>query len=202
MSTPINEDNCAEIFDALTRSVRPFKLVDFVRPNPADGQTFQVAIRPLNLLELQHCQAAGVAGAKKYAKENGLLMTDPGVDVIQENARVIELLWKAYRNPNDLEKSLFKTPLEMMKTMTNHELTLMIESYARVETELSPLIATMTEEDLRHWIEMLAKGGDSARNFLDRMTSAARNALLISLAAQVFASQTDNGSPIEPASEE
>lgn len=200
--TAITEDNCTRIFEAISRSERPYELVPFIRQNPLTQEDFMVAMRPVNVTELQKIEAAGAAAAKKFAKDNGLSMNDPGVEVIQSNARVVELLWYAIRNPDDLNKPAFLSPAELARCISSHEFTLLINQYSRVEAELSPLIGTMTEEEVQEWIRLLGKGGEAASNFLDRMSWVMRKALMISMACQLIELKTDTDSSGMPAEDE
>lgn len=137
---------------------RPHKLVDFPRWTPDGKAPVKVFIRLLTA----HEEMAALANARVYMKQllKGSLDLEWRPVEIDENARAIEVLSIACRNPDNPEKPFFELgAVEMRKHFGTDELAILWNDYRKLKEELHPLLRDdLTEKELDIWIATLKEG--------------------------------------------
>jgi hypothetical protein len=199
----LSEVKASELWAALVEQPQPHRIVDFPRLDPVTGEPIgKLAIRVLTGIEL----AASTAEADKFAKK---LLKDSqrkdeenkGYDDIYTNAASVELLYRACRDPKNLDRPAFPTPDDMRKRLTMDEIATLVNAYLQVQSEMGPIISHMTEDEMDAWVRRITEAGESiAPLFL--LSSEMKNDLLKHLAFLLYgyrtASSSSGSQPVAP----
>ena len=112
-----------------------------------------------------------------------------------ENVTAKHFLFRACRDPEDVEKPFFPTPDHVGKHLSNDEIAIILKNYQTLQDEKGPLFAYMTPDQLETWVETLATDAEQSGYFLDRILPAAQSQLILSMANQLWNYQTGKFSP-------
>lgn len=152
-----------ELWAALTALPRPHRLVDVPRYLPGTRESVgQVAVWPLTQEEQMACNAE----ADRFTKE---LLKDPqkkdeanlGYHHTFSNETAVQVLWRACRDPKNLERSAFPSPKMLRSQLTADEAGVLYHSYLTVQSEVGPIVAYMTPEEMEAWIRRIEEGGSA-----------------------------------------
>lgn len=80
-----------------------------------------------------------------------------GYEDLYRNAAAVEVLWRACRRLDDLKKPFFPTP-HQLRSLTVDEIGVLLQDYFVTQSELGPIIAKMSEDDVSMWIARLKEG--------------------------------------------
>lgn len=193
-------DNIAptELFLAIQKRPRPFRVVDFPRQDPVTGEPIgKVAITPLFQAELLEAKAEATRLGKQLTKDN----LDPreyvvGHEQIYQDICGSEILCRACRDPNDINVKIFRTAGDVRKHLTSDELAVLIQNYALVQLEVGPLITGMSQVEMDAWLQRLGEGASALPLALLSLEQV--RALLMHSASRLRTSQTGNGSVGQP----
>ena len=189
MSKPSDIDP-ADLWAQITALPRAHRVVPFPRDGE-DGQPIgEVAIW---VLHQEERSAATLAAEKKVRA----LMKDSmpqrgesslGYDALFEDRATVEILYRACRKVGAIERPAFPSPDELAKRLTGDELAVLMRSYIRVQAELGPITADLSQDEVDAWVEVLATGG--RRHPFDLLSTGGLLHLLRSMASRVWMSQT------------
>jgi hypothetical protein len=153
-----------ELWQKLTQLPRPFELLDFPRRDPMDpsgqGMIGQVACWVLNQTELMASSAAADAYAKQLLRdkqkrdEENLAYAD-----IYKNAASVEVVFRAYRRPENLKHPAFPSTKKIRDNFSSDEIAILTRNYLQVQRKLGPIVTYMSEAEMNAWLERLAKDG-------------------------------------------
>lgn len=188
----------SELWARIASSERPSKVVDFPRNDPVTGEPVgKLAIRVLTQAELMIASSQ----ADKFAKE--LLKDRPrreeenrGYDDIYRNEAAVQILCRACRDSEKLDIPLFPSPAQVREKLTADEIAVLTRTYTQVQTDLGPIVADMSEEEVDAWVERLGKGGETYP--LALLSSDAHDRLTLRLASRIMSSPTDKSSAGSP----
>jgi hypothetical protein len=175
----------SELWLALTAIPRPHKLVPFPRAIPGTSTPVgEIAMWPLT----QEEQMAANAEADRFTKR---LMSDPqkrdeanlGYHHTYTNDVAIQVLHRACRSSEDLDRPAFPSPEQMRRALTTDEVGVLFASYLTVQSEIGPIVAHMTDEEREALILRLHEGG-SAFPF-DSLSWEQQRDLVLSMASQI-----------------
>lgn len=185
MSNQSTADKPHEFFAKITQLPRPFELVECSIRN----QKFDVAIWILTQQESISAQAEALRKADKLLGklEGGTKTDETEVYFLQRSA---ELLSKACRMPEELDKPFFRTSKDVLEYLTQDEIATLINQYVMVQSKLGPWISQLTEAEMEAWIQRIIAGGKT--DFLGSATPVQLIALVIYLVNQLSKSQTSN----------
>lgn len=201
-----------ELWASITALPKPHRLVPFPRFKP--GTREPIAEVAMVVLTQADCIAGlaaadretrkllGDAVATKNAKlaaahpEAAGAATQGAIDIYR-NASSIEVLWRACRNPQNLDKPFFPTREAIGRHLTTDEIGVLMNAYLETQVDLGPVVSRMSEEEVEVWIDQLTKGGTAA-GILPFLSSETLRTLVRALAARLSPSPTDNSSPGSP----
>lgn len=200
MPSPPENLDASELWLALTALPRPHREVDLPRYLPGSNEPVgKVAIWPLTQEEQMACNAE----ADRFTKE---LLKDPqlkdqanlGYHHTYANETAVQVLSRACRDPKKLERPAFPSPKLLRAKLTADEIGVLFASYLTVQSEVGPIIAHMTAEEMDQWVRRIADGG--ALFPLDRLSSEMRDRLVLHMASRLtsyWTATTSAGSPPE-----
>lgn len=197
MSGPPTDIPPSALWAKLASAERPSKVVDFPRKDKNGDSFGQIAMRPLTQMEQMSCSKAAEDTAKKHLKETK--REDLGYERLYSDAYILETLYRAARNPENVAYPAFPTPKSLSEALTTDECAMLYEHYLTVKLELGPLITEMSEDELEAWIDRLVEGG-SAFPF-DLISLELQKILVLYMAYQLRSSPTGSSSPGSPAEE-
>ncbi len=110
----------------------------------------------------------------------------------------MQVLYRACKSPEDINKSAFPSPKQMRELLTTDEIGVLFNQYCTVQSELGPIRAHMSKEEMDAMVLRLQEGG-SAFPF-DTLSWEQQRTLVLSLASQVVSCWTaisSAGLPLE-----
>lgn len=189
----------SELFLELVKAPRPHRIIDFPRTNPATGKPVgQVAIQLLTPEE----QARSAAAAAKYCAEllGELKDAGQGYASVYTVAAASENLARSIRRADDLSKAFFPSSKAAREVLSPDESDCLVEAYATFQADLSPIEGGMTEAQVDAWMARIVEGANEVAPFF-RLSSGAKNKLIVRLAQRLWASLNGSTTP-GPLSEE
>lgn len=180
---------------------RPSRKIPFPRKNSDGEAVCDVVLRVLTQSQIDSCCANAEAHVRHLFRGKVEAAGSDEIKAVRaeawseayENAKLIELLFEACRDPDDVEKHLFAGPSEIRKLLTADECAALFHAYDAIQRETAPLISQLTEDELEGWIDVLAKGAAGAPLLLWELGAVTQ--LLTYMAALLRTSKTDTGSP-------
>jgi hypothetical protein len=180
----------SELWLALTALPRPHRVVPFPRNLPgSDSPVGDLAVWPLT----QEEQMAANAEADRWTKK---LLKDPqqkdqanlGYHHTYSNEVAIQVLWRACRDPKNIERPAFPSPAQMRAKLSTDEVGVLFSQYLTVQAEIGPIVAYMSKDERDAWILRLQEGG-SAFPF-DSLSWEQQRILVTSMASQLVSCWT------------
>lgn len=201
---PHSDVKPSELVRRLMDSKRPSEVLPFPRTD-ADGKPiFEYQMMVLTQEELDSC----IANAERYTRTTISDKTGSNEDIsnvrreawseIYENAKCVELLYEAMRQPDDINKRLFMSPSEIRRHLTIDECALLFKSYEAVQFRFGPIWKLLSDDEIEAWVTTLSEGASSYP--LEHMGQGALTQLVISLALRLHMLRTaivSSGSPSE-----
>lgn len=146
------------VADLLARGRPPFMLVNFPRFDESGEPICKVHLRLLTL----HEEDVALGRARKYVRS---LLQEKVDDLpwrpeeLEHNARVVEILAVACREPGDPEKPLFRHGApEARRYFTSDEIGVLANHYATLKLRTHPRLSEMTDTEMDEWIRVIAQG--------------------------------------------
>lgn len=192
-----------DLWTEIAASARAHRLVPFPRKR-ADGTPFgDIAMQVLTQEESKAVTTSTEAFVRKMLKSNEALAQNGepsiGYATLFENRASEEILFRAARRAGDVNRSFFPAIEEIGRRLTTDEIGVLMFEYRRVQTEIGPIVARLSQEELDAWIERLATGGSAFP--LDFLSLGAQSDLLMYMAKRLWISRTDSSSAGGPPAE-
>lgn len=194
-------DEDQDLWARLCEMPRPSKVVDFPRKGPDGEPVGKLAIWVLTQEEQSAAAAAAQNLTTKLVKESPKRGdVSQGYDDVYANVAAAELLFRACRKAGDITKPAFPSTEQLRTKFTVDEVGALLNHYYTVQSDLGPIVAQLSKEELDALVERIATSGE--RFPLDLLSPALLRSLAFSLACQLHASRTASSSPgSQPASE-
>lgn len=189
LSGPPTNIESHELWDKIAAMPRPSRAVDFPRLDPTGQPVGRLAIWVLSQEDQMRAAAEAEAYARKRLKE---IPKDgearQGYEDLYRNAAAVEVLFRACRRIDDLKKPFFPTP-HQLRSLTVDEIGVLLQEYFITQSELGPIIAKMSEDDVSMWISRLKEG--AAEIPFARLSWDGQIDLVNSLVRRIVSLQTD-----------
>jgi hypothetical protein len=199
------EEEGSQLWHLLLSVPRPKRNVPLPRKFPGtDVAVGDVAVWPLTHGELIESNAAAEQRMRALFKdENKKDEVNLGYNHSFANELAVQHLWRACRDPNDVEKPAFPSPKAMSLKMTGDEIGVLYNNYLTVQAELGPITAVMSDEEYEAWVRRIAEAGTA--DPFDSLSWDLQRTLVVSMASQLADYWTVTSSaglpPGEPTSE-
>lgn len=186
MSGPPADIPASELWLKLAQKERPSKVVDFPRKGEDGNPIGQLRIRILT----QEEQMASASAAEKLVREHlkEAKKDDLGYERLFSDAYCVEVLFRACRDVDNEQRSMFPSPKHIRQALTTEECAMLFQHYLTVSVELGPIVVNMTDAEYESWIDRLVEGG-SAFPF-DLLSSDLQRILILYTASQLRSLQT------------
>lgn len=187
----------------VARSTLVARLLDRPRPHRKglpfprvddDGQPLgRFAVWVLTQEEVDLCRA----DAEKYASalckhaDKDDAPNQEAWRAIYMSALPVEVLARVLRDNDDLSVPLFRSP-EEVRQLSDDEVVHLFEAYTALQQTTSPLMRTLTEDEVEQWIEALAEGANEYP--LELCSRGQLVVLVLSLVSLMRSSPTGSGS--------
>lgn len=178
---------------ALETQPMAHRVIDFPRKDPITREPVaKVAIRALSVMEINAATTAAEHYAKRLLREEQRASeANLGYQTLFENAASIELLYRACRDAENLDRPAFMSPDDMRRILSMDEVACLVEAYNQMQAETSPIVSNMTSEEMDAWLLRIKEAGETMLP-LYSLSSAMKNDLLMRSASLLFDSQTDS----------
>jgi hypothetical protein len=188
------KEESSELWHLLTAIPRPSRKVALPRNLPGTNEPVgEVPIWPLTHGELIESNAAAEQRMRTLFKdENKKDELNLGYQHSFANELAVQHLWRACRDPQDLNKPAFPSPKAMSLQFTGDEIGVLYNHYLTVQSELGPITAAMSDEEYEAWVRRIAEVG-SADPF-DSLSWDLQRTLVVSMASQLASYWTDTSS--------
>lgn len=189
-----------ELLNKLLNFKRPYKIVPF--PREENGQPIgYIAMTPLSQKEEIECNEYLDVELRANLKKKGLDVPKDGEHAesfhnVYTMKQSVEVLFRACRHPDDVNKKLFSTKEQISQYLSKTEIAVLVKQYLMVQHELGPVIAKMSKTELDALIDKLA-GIDNPEAFFlitSCLSWEAMNELLMRLVSRSMNSPMDNTS--------
>lgn len=153
----------SQIWQLLTAIPRPTRKVPLPRNLPGTRESIgEIPVWPLTHGELIESNAAAEQRMRTLFKdENKKDELNLGYQHSFANELAVQHLWRACRDPNDLNKPAFPSPKAMSLQFTGDEIGVLYNHYLTVQSELGPITSTMSDEEYEAWIRRIAESGST-----------------------------------------
>jgi hypothetical protein len=201
LSGPPTNIPASTLWLKLAATERPSKIVDFPRQGNDGNPIGQLSIRILTQEEQDISSLAAETFSRKYLKDGK--KDELGYERLYSDGLVIETLFRACRDAEDLSRSAFPTPDHIRKGLTTEECAVLFQHYLTVQLELGPLGPTasnsMSDQEMEAWIDRLAQGGSTYP--LDTLSSDSVKLLVLHMVYLLRPLQKDKSSVTSPPDE-
>lgn len=150
------------------------------------GSDTQVALRIISEQARMEASFATERLFKSEKIENNLMTADQ-----YDTEKVIQILFRALRCPDDLDKPVFPSITEFRKALTREDMRLLIAEYTGFENECSPSPENLSDEDFDKIFREVKKNAATTTSNIGSMSTLRR--LIITLVDQPVSSLKDNG---------
>jgi len=199
MAGPPEHIEPSALWTLITQIPRPHREVDFPRKLPGtDTAACKVAIWPLTQEEQMICNAEADRFTKQVLKDAQKKGEEHlGYNHIYSNEVGVQVLFRACRQPGgkpeNLAKPFFPSTKAMRAELTHDEVSTLFELYCAVQLEVGPIVAYLSEEELRAWTHRLQEGGEAIP--FEFLAPQAKRQLLLFMASRLVSFWTGTSSP-------
>lgn len=196
------QEASSELWHLLTAVPRPHRKVPLPRNLPGTNEPIgEVPIVPLTHGELIESNAAAEQRMRTMFKdENKKDELNLGYQHSFANELAVQHLWRACRDPNDLDKPAFPSPKAMSLKMTGDEIGVLYNSFLTVQSELGPITSSMSDEEYEAWVRRISEAGTA--DPFDSLSWDLQRTLVVSMASQLASYWTDTSSAGSPPEED
>lgn len=179
------EESGSELWHLLTAIPRPSRKVALPRNLPGTNEPVgEVPIWSLTHGELIESNAAAEQRMRTLFKdENKKDELNLGYQHSFANELAVQHLWRACRDPNDLNKPAFPSPKAMSVQFTGDEIGVLYNHYLTVQAEIGPITSAMSDDEYEALVRAIAESGRS--DPFDTCSWDLQRTLVISLASQL-----------------
>lgn len=196
---PAKDVKPSDLFRALSDVEPPNEVVPFPRLG-ADGKpVFDFRMRVLTQREIDSATLNAERYAARLLKEDYGLGREDVRDMRKEawqeifdNARLVELLFVACRDMDDVRRPLFDTPATMRRLLTADELAALFHTYTTLQFRFGPQWRLLDDAEVESWISRLEEGADFYP--LAALGPGLQAQLLVSMAFRLRDLKQDTGS--------
>lgn len=179
------------LWQALTKMPRPTREIDFPRETDDGEVVGKLRLWVLTQDEIIDCEAAAEAHVQK--KMGQFRVDDVAKATIAhremyENAKAVELIARACRDHRDPSIAAFPSPADIRARLTSDEISVIALAYSKLQYEIGPIVASMSNDEMVAWLQRLAEGG--SRFPLASLSSAALEDLVMYSAERLFPRST------------
>lgn len=203
--TGVNEPEPSQLLVRLMDSRRPNELLPFPRLDDDGKPLFSYRMQILTQAELDEARANAERYTREKLKETQKITDEQVASVrreawseIYEDAKCVELLYLACRDPEDVTKPLFVAPRQIRTLITRDEAAAMFAAYEATQYRFGPQWRMLSDEECEKLIGKLEEGA-SAYPLL-HLGPGALAQLVVSLVFQKHALKTVIGSSGLPSS--
>lgn len=188
------EETGSEIWHLLTAVPRPSRKVPLPRKLPGTNQSVgDVPVWPLTHSELIESNAAAEQRMRTLFKdENKKDELNLGYQHSFANELAVQHLWRACRDPNDLNKPAFPSPKSMSLQFTGDEIGVLYNHFLTVQAEIGPITSTMSDEEYEAWIRRISEAGNA--DPFESLSWDLQRTLVVSMASQLASYWMDTSS--------
>jgi len=114
------------------------------------------------------------------------------------NELAVQHLWRACRDPEDLEKPAFPSPKAMSLQFTGDEIGVLYNHFLTIQSELGPITSTLSDAEYEAIVRRIAEDGRA--DPFDLLSWDLQRTLVISLASHLFdfwTATSSAGSPLD-----
>jgi hypothetical protein len=192
---PPKDVSAATLWMKLQELPRPHRFVDFPRKG-ADGEPIgKIAMFVLTQEEQMICATTAEKFAKEKLKDGK--KDDLGYESIYGNESVIQILYRACKDADNLTRSAFPSPQAIRQQLTTDECSVLFEAYLTTQQDFGPIVTQLSSEEVDAWIDRLAEGGLAASP-LESVSPATVRTLIASMASRLRTLRTDKSSVGSP----
>ena len=193
----------------LVQAEAPSEVLPFPRRDADGNPLFEFRMKVLTQQEIDIACANAERHTRTVLREKADLSNEDvkhvrveAWDEIYQNARLIELLFHACKQVDDIKRGLFDAPGQLRKLLTADECAALFQMYVNVQYRYGPQWQELTEEEIDQWIDVLTEGiGSRAPLALLQLQQGQLAALVTSLAYRLRSSKTDTGSYGSPSTD-
>lgn len=161
---PPKDVSDSELIRKLISVEPPSEVLGFPRYNEDGTPLFEFRMRVLTQQEIDECgvnaerHARDVLAGKAKGGEDIKAVRAEAWEEIFINAKLVELLYLACREKDDVTKTLFVAPSRMRKILTQDELAALFSAYQSLQFKFGPLWRVLTDDEVDAWVEKLVGG--------------------------------------------
>ncbi len=180
------EEEGSKLWHLLTAVPRPSRKVPLPRNLPGTEEPVgEVPIWPLTHGELIESNAAAEQRMRALFKdENKKDELNLGYQHSFANELAVQHLWRACRDPENIEKPAFPSPKAMSIQFTGDEIGVLYNHYLTIQSELGPITSSLSDEEYEALVRRIAEGGNS--DPFDTLSWDLQRTLVVSLASQLY----------------
>lgn len=188
------------LWSQITARPRPHKIIPLPIFLDEDGNPQgNVAVVVLTQTEIMAANAAAHdATVKHFQKLNGQMPkkgeATESFETFLNDQVTLEMLFRAYREADNLEKPFFSDKSHIGKYLLQDECAVLLNYYLGIRSELSPIVSIMTEEEIELWIEKITQGGEE-ESPLGSLSLGSLATLLVYMANQLLTLRKEKSSP-------
>jgi hypothetical protein len=195
---PPEDVNASDLWLALTALPRPHRIVPMPRNLPGtDIPVGELAMWPLTQEEHHESNAMAEDFVKKLLKETAKKdEANFGYANLFQNEIAVQQLWRACRDPKNLDRPAFPSPKALRHRVTSDEVGVLYNHFLTTQVELGPIVTRLDDAEYEGWVRKLAEGGKAFP--FDLLSWDLRTTLVRTMASQLVASWTATSSAGSP----
>ncbi len=195
---PPEDVEASDLWIALTALPRPHRIVPMPRNMPGTNEPVgELAMWPLSQEEHHMSNAAAEETVKRMLKETPKKDdANFGYKNLFENEIAVQQLWRACRDPKNLERPAFPSPKALRLNVTADEIGVLYNHFLTTQVELGPIVTRLEEDEFEAWVRRLADGGKSSP--FDSLSWDLRTTLVRTMASRLVDSWTATSSAGSP----
>jgi hypothetical protein len=180
------DESGSQIWQLLTAIPRPTRKVPLPRNLPGTRETIgEIPVWPLTHGELIESNAAAEQRMRTLFKdENKKDELNLGYQHSFANELAVQHLWRACRDPDDLNKPAFPSPKAMSLQFTGDEIGVLYNHFLTVQSEVGPITSSMSDEEYEALVRRIAESG--ALDPFDTCSWEVQRTLVRTLASQLY----------------
>lgn len=196
--TSDKKDTDQEWFAKIIQLPRPAEVVDFPMKDD-NGNPIKVAMRVLTSAESFRCRANAIKDTRQIIGGSDPVSDLEKTEIFQQKLTA-ELLFNACVDATDLKTKFFRTPKDVMEHLTMDQNGYLLGQYLIVQSQLSPIISEMTDEQLDELISRIQRGASISD--LGFFTLGALKLLVMHTISRLSTLQTSNTLSTQPLEQE